>query len=336
MANITKRGDSWRAQVKTGGVRESKSFDTKAEAVEWSKNMEVEILAGKRRAYSKVAKTLSDGFDKYLEEISPEKGKHEWNKTRIAFFKTELDFVGELMRNVRPEQITAWKNKRLKDVKTSTVNRDLNLLSAVFTAARDEWKWIHDNPVQEVKRPKDPPPRRRRVPEHEAATMAAALGLTDDCEIETTQQYTALAFLIAIESAMRQGELIGTHWPNVHLEEKYVHVPKSKNGDARDVPLSVRAVELWKRLPRIKGESRCFPVAQSSVDALWRKVRNKVAKEKPEYGDLNFHDSRHEATTRLSKKLHVLALAKMIGHRDIQSLMIYYDETAAELAERLD
>lgn len=263
-------------------------------------------------------------------------GKHEWNKTRIAFFKAELNFVGDLMRNVRPEQIIAWKNKRLKVVKNSTVNRDLNLLSAVFTAARDDWKWIHTNPVHDVKRPKDPPPRRRRVADHEAATMTAALGLTEDGPVTTTQQYTALAFLIAIETGMRQGEIIGTHWPNVHLEKRYVHIPKSKNGDARDVPLSVRAVKLWERVPKTKGESRCFPVAQSSVDALWRKVRNKVAKDKPEYGDLNFHDSRHEATTRLAKKLHVLALAKMIGHRDIQSLMIYYDETAAELAERLD
>ncbi len=69
---------------------------------------------------------------------------------------------------------------------------------------------------------------------------------------------------------------------------------------------------------------------------MWRKIRAKVAKDKPEFADLNFHDSRHEATTRLSRKLNVLALAKMIGHRDVQSLMIYYDETAAELAARLD
>ncbi|WP_249173503.1 site-specific integrase [Burkholderia dolosa] len=166
--------------------------------------------------------------------------------------------------------------------------------------------------------------------------MCTALGLTDDGPVETTQQYTAVAFLFAIETGMRQGEIIGTTWPNVHVDKRYVHVPTSKNGDARDVPLSKRAIELLGRLPKIEGETRCFPVAQGSVDALWRKVRRRVAKKHPEMADLNFHDSRHEATTRLSRKLSVLALAKMIGHRDIQSLMIYYDETAAELAARLD
>jgi integrase len=166
---------------------------------------------------------------------------------------------------------------------------------------------------------KDPPSRKRRVPDEDARIMT-----------------TALAFLIAIETAMRQGEIVGTTRSNLHLAQRYVHIPKSKNGDARDVPLSARAMALFERLPDIKGEPRCFPISQASVDALWRKVRTKVANETPHIADLNFHDSRHEATTRLSRKLNVLALAKMIGHRDLQSLMIYYDETAAELAARLD
>lgn len=336
MATYRKRGASWRAEVAKAGIRESHTFDTKAEAVTWATKLEAEIDAGRRRSYSKVQKTLADAMDEYLEKVSPGMGKHDWNVTRIAFFKDQLNFVGTLVRNVKPEQIAEWKDARLKVVKNSTVNRDLNLLSAVFEAARNDWKWIHTNPVHEVKRPKDPPPRRRRVPDEEANVMTMALGLTDDGKIETTQQYAALAFLIAIETAMRQGEIIATTRQNLHLAQRYVHVPKSKNGDARDVPLSSRAVALFERLPQIKDEPRCFPVSQASVDSLWRKVRKRVAKDKPQYSDLNFHDSRHEATTRLSRKLHVLALAKMIGHRDIQSLMIYYDETAAELAARLD
>lgn len=339
MASYRKRGGTWRAEVAKGGIRESLTFDTKAEAVTWATKLEAEIDAGQRRSYSKVQKTLADAMDEYLDKVSPGMGKHDWNVTRIAFFK-EADqmgtFIGDLVRNIKPEQIASWRDKRLKVVKTSTVNRDLNLLSSVFEAAHKDWKWIHLNPVHEVKRPKDPPSRKRRVPDEDAKIMVGALGLTDDGPIQTTQQYTALAFLIAIETGMRQGEIIATMRANLHLSQRYVHIPKSKNGDARDVPLSARAMALFGRLPEIKGEPRCFPVSQGSVDALWRKVRAKVAKENPHMADLNFHDSRHEATTRLSRKLNVLALAKMIGHRDIQSLMIYYDETAAELAARLD
>jgi hypothetical protein len=105
MATYRKRGSSWRAEVAKGGIRETKSFDTKAEAVAWATHLEAEIDAGRRRSYSKVQKTLSDAFDEYLKKISPGMGKHEWNKTRIEFFKGEMEFVGTLARNVKPEQI---------------------------------------------------------------------------------------------------------------------------------------------------------------------------------------------------------------------------------------
>ena len=51
--------------------------------------------------------------------------------------------------------------------------------------------------------------------------------------------------------------------------------------------------------------------------------------------DLTFHDTRHEALTRLARKLDVLDLARMVGHRDPRSLMIYYNPTASEIAQRL-
>lgn len=337
MASYRKRGKTWRAEVARGGIRESGSFDTKAEAVAWATKLEAEIDAGKRRSYSKIPKTLSDGFDEYLMKVSPGMAKHEWNKRRLKFFGESMsDFVGELMRAIKPEAITAWRDSRLKVVKTSTVNRDLNLLSAVFSAAKDEWKWIHSNPVHEVKRPRNPPSRNRRVHHDDATAMCSALGLSDDGPIEKSEHYVAIAFLLALETAMRQVEIVQLTWRNVHLVKRYVHLPKTKNGDARDVPLSKRAVELLERLPRVEGEERCFPIKQARVDYLWRSNRNRLAKKMPGIADLKFHDSRHEATTRLAKRLHVLALAKMIGHRDLQSLMIYYDETAAELAARLD
>lgn len=68
-----------------------------------------------------------------------------------------------------------------------------------------------------------------------------------------------------------------------------------------------------------------------SLDALFRKVRDKAGIE-----NLHFHDTRHEAITRLSKKLDVLALARMIGHRDIKELMTYYNESASDISKKLD
>ena len=51
---------------------------------------------------------------------------------------------------------------------------------------------------------------------------------------------------------------------------------------------------------------------------------------------LTFHDTRHEAITRLAKKLHPLDLARMTGHTNLQELMTYYNESAADVAAMLD
>ena len=52
----------------------------------------------------------------------------------------------------------------------------------------------------------------------------------------------------------------------------------------------------------------------------------------PSVADLHFHDARHEAITRLARKIDVLDLARMIGHRDPRSLMVYYNATATDIA----
>ena len=71
-------------------------------------------------------------------------------------------------------------------------------------------------------------------------------------------------------------------------------------------------------------------ITAASLDKLWRKIRNRAG-----IADLHFHDSRHEAVTRLSKKLNVLELARMTGHKDIRELMTYYEDDAEEVAGKL-
>ncbi|WP_454765528.1 tyrosine-type recombinase/integrase [Cupriavidus campinensis] len=65
--------------------------------------------------------------------------------------------------------------------------------------------------------------------------------------------------------------------------------------------------------------------------ALFRKVRAKLL-----IDDLHFHDSRAEALTRLSRRVDVMTLAKISGHKDLRILQsTYYRESAADIAARL-
>jgi integrase len=139
----------------------------------------------------------------------------------------------------------------------------------------------------------------------------------------------AVAFLLAIETAMRAGELMSLAPDQVHLSKRYVHLDKTKNGDSRDVPLSKEAVRLFGLLVPYQG--RMFQLTSASLDALFRKARDAAGLD-----DLHFHDTRREATTRLSKRLEVMELAAMTGHRDLKTLLkVYYAPEPGVAARKL-
>jgi integrase len=99
-------------------------------------------------------------------------------------------------------------------------------------------------------------------------------------------------------------------------------------GKPRQIPLSSHAVRL---LRMVAGRGMFFTVSSASLDALFRKARDRLLLE-----DLHFHDSRAEALTRLARKVDVMTLARISGHKDLRTLMeTYYRESASDIAARL-
>jgi integrase len=316
MAVPKKVDGKWRHRVMIDGKRTSGTFDTKAAALAWEAEQRTAPAGG-----SATTQTCKDAFERYEREVSKKKKGHRWEALRLAAFGRSA--LGQVrVRDVDATHVAAWRDERLKSVQGETVNREMNLLSNVFTIARKEWKWITDSPTADVKRPKKGKSRFRRVTEGEIEQICHALGWRDTAPV-TKQQRVAAAFLFAIETAMRAGEICNLTKENVN--GRVAHVIDPKNGEDRFVPLSARAVALWKMVP--EG----FGISAASIDALFRDARD----ERTTIKDLHFHDTRHEATTRLAKKLHVLDLARMTGHKDIRKLMIYYNESAEDIAAKL-
>lgn len=325
MASIIKRGDKWVAQIFKKGVRKSATFPTKGKAQAWATQLESQIIAGIHQ--EKSGKTLRDAIDKYALEVTPNKRGERWELIRLNAWK-QLPFIDYKIEDVTTPRLAEWRDERLKNVKTSTVNREMNLMSAIFEQARREWQWIPVNPVRDVRRPPQPKHRDRIFTDREVIKIIEQLGLKDQQMIETKQQIIAMALLFAIETAMRREEITGLSWGRIDLKRRFLTLPKTKNGDARQVPLSSKAVDILAALRRF---DKPFDVNKDVLSSLFGRACKSA-------GILNatFHDARATALTRLSKKLNVLELARMVGHRDIRSLMIYYRETAEQLAAKLD
>lgn len=352
MAEPKKRGNVWGIEVYYKGERDSGTFTTKAQAIAWRD----EWLTKRRQQKTTglvAGKTVRDAFQRYEKEVSRTKRGHRYEALRMAVLaEIEVGDPKVKFGDIKLSELTAAHVAMLRDVRlqtkvaqrqipgappaparkiqASTVNRELNLVSNVFTIARREWKWIAESPTKDVRRPKDPPPRDRRPTPDEIERLCLALGF-DEGPVTSASGRVAVAWLFAIETAMRAGEICGLmpEWVNGRV----VHLPAglTKSGVKRNVALSKRALELLSFLPEPEEGGTVFGVSAGSLDALFRKAKDKCL-----IVDLTFHDSRHEAITRLAKKLDVLALARTVGHRDLRMLQVYYNETAAEIAERLD
>jgi len=325
VATFSRRGRRWRAAVCVQGVRESRSFDTRTEAREWAAARERALLVGDRGVVS--AGTLHGLFERYVREVCPLHRGERWEVVRIERIKRELADLP--LRGCVPAVFAAWRDARLKMVSAASVQREMTLLRSVFESARRDWGLVDVNPLKDIRRPGSSPPRRRRILDTEIAAICEKLSYVNGVRPETLSQEVAVAFLLAIETAMRAGELLSLRWVDVDLRARVAHLSATKNGDPRDVPLSTRAVELIELMPR--SRATVFAVSAATRDALFRRARDAAG-----LRDLHFHDSRAEATTRLARRLDVLLLARVTGHRDPRSLMVYYRETAADIARLLE
>lgn len=314
MAEIRRKGMPYRAET----------FNSKLEAQAWA--FEVERSHGKHHTTS--GHTFGDALIRYATEISPTKKGARWEKIRLI--KIGRDPIRDiLLKNITTDDIQAWINRQ--PTSAGSINRELNLISSVLEISRKRWKWHTCEPMKDIERPKNPPARDRRISESEIAAILEALGYDENAPIRLACHEAAIAFLLALETAMRQGEIFGLRWEHINLERKFLHLPDTKNGSKRDVPLSKEAVRLLERLdPR--GNGRVFGCSQAVCATEFRDA----VKHKAGIANLVFHDTRHEALTRLAQKIPVMDLARMVGHKDLRSLMIYYNATASEIASRLD
>lgn len=323
MAYIEKRVSakgvvSWRVQVRRRGVDTTRTFRTKARAREWGVQVEAGITGESRMAGKH---TLLQAMRRYATEVSPTKRGGRWEVIRLKAME-EAELAKRPIAQIESDHLGAWRDRRLKEVGPATVRREMNLLASVFELARTEWKWVRANSLRDVRKPQEPPARRRGVKTGELTKISEKLTGPAGREV-------LAGFELGIESGMRAGEMWGLEREQIDLDAGVAHLTLTKNGDSRDVALSPRAVEILTAL-LADGRPQPFMVTNAVRDTLFRKARDAAG-----IPDLHFHDSRAEAVQRLSKRFDVLELAEQIGHRDLNSLQSYYRQPASERAARL-
>jgi integrase len=311
----------FRCEVEKLGVRESKVFDTKAEARKWGYQREEEIEAEKTGR----GVTFGQVADRYLREVSPKKKDAvEWETRRMGYFK---EFFGEStpVLTITRKRVVAWRDHRLETVAGSTVNREANLLSNLFRKARLEWEYMQANPLEGVEWPKDDDPRDfvwnwrqiRRVLRYCQASQG----------IKTQQ--AGIAFHIALRTGMRAKEvLLASRRGNVCV----INDSKTtRRGKLVDFPLTHqgrRVMDLYANTP--------WQVEPNELSVLFHKACIGCGVRQPKVDGPTFHDARASALTWMARKMPVEQLQRISRHRDINVLIsTYYRLTNEQIAATL-
>lgn len=345
MAGFSVRGNSVRATVRLpGGGRETRTFDTADEAKVWASEMERKKSLGVIRKAKGGSVTVAQMLEAYDLAVSSRTDSGRWNTLRIM--KWLLDPLAKLpLAEVMTHDINEWISRRIQSVSGPTVNRELNLMSSAFNYAVKDRGWIEKNPCHGARRPERGRPRKRPLlTQDELRAIAVATGYRREGPLKALAARVGACFFLGLETGLRSGEMLRLRPRDYDRDARVLYVAALEPGGrkaarsgravadpSRSVPLTARAVEIIDQL-LIDGPDpdRIVGLRDDQRDAIWRKARDMSG-----VTDLHFHDSKHEAATRMARFLDVLDLSHALGTKDIKLLRDTYYQADAKRSAAL-
>ncbi len=275
---------------------------------------------------------LKNALERYGSTISILKKGYKQERYRIE--QISRSFLGEkFVRKITSMDIATYRDQRLEQINlktgnsisASSVRLEMSLLSNFFDVARIEWGLCDHNPVENVRKPKLPPGRDRRLTNREEQIILKYAFYHSNKTL-----YSII--VLALETAMRQGEILNLLWENIDLKKRVAHLPETKNGKKRDVPLSYRARDALIRLGQ-KKKGKVFFYTAEGFKSTWRFMIKNL-----EIVDLHFHDLRHEAISRFFElgTLDIMEISAISGHQNLSMLKRYTHLSAQKLAKKLE
>jgi len=352
MASIIKRGEfQYQAKVRRKGYPvQTKTFERKQDALDWAATVESEMRRGIFIDRSDLEKTtLGEVLEAYRDEVVP---RLKSRVSQVARVNTWLKhpLANRTLASLTAADFLAYIRQRLETVKKSTVRRDLMVIAAAFAMVRDEWEWPMDREILRVplKRVSEKRNAGRRLAEYinlnsgigGGALEAGGLGMEGgDRGLEAEKKLLAAAkaysrdaapcIILALETGMRRGELATLRWSQVNLAKKIIFLENTKNGESRSVPLTERAEETLRSMPRsLCGRVFSTMTRPDSFSQMFDRVCKRAG-----VSGIRFHDLRHEAASRFAAYMPTATLAKVMGWKSIAMAMRYYKTQDSELVE---
>jgi len=294
-----------RMREKIGHSRKLAEIILKKRKVEIAENKFLDIKRDKKIKFPQLA-------EEFLKNYS--KPNNRSYKNDIHFVKKLVDFFGDVyIFEISSLAIEKYKTERLTQVKQASVNRELDVLKSMFSRAV-EWGMLRENPARPVKKFKVDNRRTRFL------TLDEIKRLTDACS-----GYMRDIIIVAVNTGMRRGELLGLKWENVDFDNKLIFIPGSlsKNKYNRQIPMNDLVIGILTEIKKngIKEYVFCGTAGKQFGDV---KKGFHSALEKAGITDFRFHDLRHTFCSQLVKAgVDIYTVMELAGHKSIGMTMRY-------------
>ena len=314
MAYIRRRKGSWQCVVRVHGYPPmTKTFKQKIDAQRYSRDLENKLFRQSNDIAKKKFPKMRDVLIRYRDEIVIHKRSKEMETKLINYLLAE-GFVNYAINLVEPKLIAQYRDRALRSLKSSSVNRRLAIVSHCFTICKKEWGYGIPNPVLSIRRPTNPEPRDRRFSKAEINKILTC---------NRTSPHMKFIVELALELGMRRSEIANVKAQHVKGNVLLIPVAKTK---PRTIPLTPKAQQLLKyNLP--------MKMSSNAIHLSWKRITKRHGIE-----DARFHDLRHEALSRMFevKSLNLPEVQLFSGHLEPRTLMrVYANLRPKDLADKL-
>lgn len=351
------RGKRWVAQVGTGENRETGYFDTQKEANQWRHEKNEQKRNGLMFAGSKT--TLSVFLAEWLIVAKSLIRPNTFLQYEQIVNQHLVPTLGRIkLKDLNPNQLQSLYTAKLA---SGTSSRTTIMIHAVIHRALHhalQLGLVVRNVADSVSRPKLIQKERNSLDEYQARQLLQA----------TESHPLHLLFWMAIETGMRQGELIGLKWSDLDWQEKRLHIqrqvqrinhklefcePKSAAGK-RVISVGKTTIQKlrdhynqqqdeiilagnkWQKMDLIFSTSIGTPLEASNVLKIYKKFLKEAG-----LPDCTFHTLRHScASLLLQQGVNAKVVAERLGHADVAFTLRVYSHVLmpmqAEAGEKLD
>ena len=246
------RGSTYWIQYRADGkvYNESAKTDKKMEAIEILKVKAGEIAQGRKPSITFEKTTFEDLTELYLSNFE-RRGKRDKERTDLAIKHLEGTFKGHRAVDITERLIEEYSQKRLKEVKPTTVNRELSVLRAMFhLGIRYKMVSADRAPFIEMHSPADP--RQGFIEREEYEALHSVL-----------PEWLKPVLTFAFQTGWRKEEILGLKWECIDMKERQITLPgrMSKSGHARPIFADdvVYGILKDQRRKQFEDGARAFP-----------------------------------------------------------------------------